>query len=441
MAASYRRKIRNLRKSLRALKRHKIGPLKGKPINGILALRLKKKVKKLSKGLRNVNKRIRGQARLSSGNASKILSKKNNIAKSKGAMQAIYSKAHQRAGNQAAAAKAEQAKVAAQAEADKQKKEAEVTTIIAVATDKILEGQETQDKVFTKKAELEAEIANTDLSPGAVSTPKVKELEAEVIHAASEADFGMVGLFEGVDAMANVDLTPTFTESYVPTEAGDGGWVDVPEQWDADYYEPEWEEEYLEPMEEQQDAAYYAAPYNTESGLSDEWDSTQQRLDDQLAQLAEWGVSISGDSYGVDPWDQFGDDLYSQWPTLDYAVPSDIADSGMFGDDEFGFNLTSGSGKPFDFSSLGTGSGGSAPKGPAAGGGGADAPSGDSILGFIGTLASGALNLGASAVANAGKGNKKAGNWGSKTQKNLGKANTKVQNTVALHSDASPYRS
>ena len=89
-----------------------------------------------------------------------------------------------------------------------------------------------------------------------------------------------------------MDLTPTFTESYVPTEAGDGGWVDVPEQWDADYYEPEWEEEYLEPMEEQQDAAYYAAPYNTESGLSDEWDSTQQRLDDQLAQLAS-GASLS----------------------------------------------------------------------------------------------------------------------------------------------------
>jgi hypothetical protein len=199
---------------------------------------------------------------------------------------------------------------------------------------------------------------------------------------------------------------PVFQDNPEPIEAGEGGWIDVPEDWDAAYYEPEWgdedglEQDY-EPVEEQLQAAQYASP-----DQGQEWDDQQLRLDDQLAQLAAMGVSISGDSYGADPWDQFGDDdLYTEWPTLDYAVPSDVADAGMFSGDGYGAFQLDYRGRGQSLTGGGTGtSGGSQGDPPGETAAPKKKASVTEVMGVLGPLINAGLNFGAQLINGAGKG-------------------------------------
>ncbi|MAG27423.1 hypothetical protein CMI47_17970 [Candidatus Pacearchaeota archaeon] len=503
-ASALRRKIKGIRKRLKRLSRFRSGPLKGKVKDPLRAKIMRDQIKKLGKALRNTNKRLRKVQKKNGGRNSTIARYRKQIAASRSKQSQMNKLAYQRYGDEKRAAKAKAKEDRARAEAKKAAAEEKVVIVATVASDKILSGQEAQDTAFTKEAELVAEVAQTDLSPSALVKPKVVAAQAEVTVAAGKADFGVVNVLEGVEALAHVDATPIYSETFEPVEAGEGGfievpveghrprswpgrvarhwdeepqeywdaapeqeywdaapeqqywdaapeqqywdaepqqqWDDVPEAWDAAYFEPEWADEAgMEPQGWQESAAQYAVPSLTQSGLPEEFDGTQRRLDAQLAQLAEWGVGISGDDgYGLDPWDQFGDecgdygadddDLYTQWPTLDYAVPSDVADAGMFSggydsddDDQFGFKLNWGGGG-------GAGAGGGKAKGPKGPKG--EPPSGDSIMSFIGGLGTAALNLGASIAANTGKGNSGAGNWAQTTQKNLNKAGGKAPAVV-----------
>ena len=452
--ARERRALKRERARLQLLRRWRQGPLKGKYKDPLRAVHLRNRIKKLAPAVRNSNKRLRKLNRNKAGIAQTILRSRSELAKVKGKMAAIRAAAHERAGNQTGKAEAQVAVVALDAVIKKAQEEEKVVIVAEEASDRLLEAQESADTVSTKEAELEVAVSKTDLKPESLGTPEIAQAEQEVQAATEQSGYSMAGIFDAIKALSDQMTSypqgnPVYQENPEPIEAGEGGFIDVPEQWDAAYYEPEWGDEqgYYEDesVEFQQEAAQHAAPYPTDSGHSPEFDAQAARLDDQLAQLAALGVSISGDSYGVDPWDQFGDDLYEQWPTLDYAVPSDVADAGMFSGDGYGeaFGWTpGGSGIKLNWSGSGglpggSGSGAGAGSGAGSGAGAGDeakAPkkkaSVDDVMGVLGPLVSAGLNFAGGLINNSGKGNSRPQNNATNTANKMDKAATATQPIV-----------
>jgi hypothetical protein len=430
--ARSKRTLRRLKNRLRRLPRwgrRALPGFRGRYKDPIRADILRRKIRRLAPGVRNANKRLRRLNRRKGSIAQSILTYRKALANANKAMAVIRSRAHERAGNQAGKAEADIAVVAL---GDLIKKTMEESTVVQVAeeaSDRILEAQEGADEVFTKEAELEVAVSETDLKPESLGTPAIAKAEGELSEASEKSQYSMANLFEAIQALTDQVSShgpqgnPVFQDNPEPIETGEGGWIDVPEDWDANYYQPEYEEGYgpeyeqaefeqdYEPVEEQVQAAQYAAP-----DQGQEWDDQQLRLDAQLEQLAALGVSISGDSYGADPWDQFGDDddLYTEWPTLDYAVPSDVADAGMFSGDGYGeaFGWTpGGSGIKLDWGSGQSLTGG----GTGTSGGSQGDPPGETaapkkkasvneVMGVLGPLINAGLNFGAQIINGAGKG-------------------------------------
>ena len=340
--ARERRNLKRERARLKLLRRWKRGPLRGKYVDPLRASILRKRIGKLAPGVRNSNKRLRKLNRSKAKISQTILRLRGSLAKVHKQGVAIRAAAHARAGNQKANAESTLAVSALDAVIKKTMEEQKVVMIAEEASDRLLEAQDVADVVLTKEIELEVLVSETDLEPKSLATPEIAKAEEELKVATENSGYSLAGIFEAIQALSDqMDSSlsggnPVFQDNPEPIEAGEGGFIDVPEDWDANYYEPEWEDEQgyqedQESIEFQTEAAQNASPDHGQ-----EWDDQQLRLDDQLAQLAAMGVSISGDSYGLDPWDQFGDDISEGWPTLDYAVPSDVADAGMFsGDTDF----------------------------------------------------------------------------------------------------------